>query len=68
MESKDDIKKRDSKLVSGNGADALLMTLIVSSAPDAPKVEAPRVHPKVFQDHFDRLRRRQEFASGKYIR
>ena len=68
VESKDDIKKRDSKLVSGNGADALLMTLIVSAAPEKPKQEPPPAHPKVFQGHFNRLQRQEEWRSGKYIR
>ncbi len=68
VESKDEMKKRDSELVSGNGADALLMTLMVETFAEAPKPETPPAHPKVFQEHFDRLRRRQEFASGKYIR
>jgi len=67
VESKDDLFKRN-KQRSGNGADAFLMTLMVPTTPEAPPVEAPRVHPKVFEEHFARLRRRQEHESGRYIR
>ncbi len=68
VESKDDIKKRDPNLVSGNAADAGLMTLLVEAKPEKPKDETPPEHPKVFQDHFARLKRQEEGESGKYIR
>jgi len=68
VESKDDIKKRDPNLVSGNAADAGLMTLLVDATPAKPPKEPEPEHPKVFQDHFARLKRQEEGESGKYIR
>ncbi len=68
VESKDDIKKRDSKLVSGNGADALLQTLMIDTTVATPAPTPEPTLPKPFLDHFMRLRRRQEQESGKYIR
>lgn len=67
VESKDDVFKRSGQR-SGNGADALLMTLVVETAVEAPKEQREPDHPPNFLRHFARLRRRQEFASGKYIR
>jgi hypothetical protein len=67
VESKDDIFKRTGQH-SGNGADALLMTLLVDAAPAEEKVEPVPVHSPVFQKHFERLQRQEEFANGKYIR
>jgi hypothetical protein len=67
VESKDDIFKRTGQH-SGNGADALLMTLLVEAKPEKPKEEPAPDHPKVFQEHFEQLQRRSDNYSGKYIR
>lgn len=70
VESKEDILKRlgSEKGKSGNGADALLQTLIVDTKPAEPKPEPKPTFPKVFQAHWDRLRRRQEHERGRFIR
>lgn len=67
IESKDDIKKRTGES-SGNGADAVLQTLIVDAQVEQPKIWPPPPHPPNFMQHFERLRRRQEFESGGLIR
>lgn len=67
IESKDDVYKRLGQR-SGNGADAIIHTLVVDATPEQPKEEPKQEHPKVFQDHFARLKRQEEFANGKYIR
>lgn len=67
VESKDDIKKRDGT-PSGNGADAVLQTLIVDAQAVQPKEEPKRDHPEVFEQHFKRLRLREALENGPYIR
>lgn len=66
VESKDDIYKRSGQR-SGNGADAFLQTLMVETTRVEQKPEAPRIFAKVFEEHFARIRRRQE-ENGRYIR
>lgn len=68
VESKDDVFKRSGQR-SGNGADAVLHTLVVETEEiRPPKAEPEPKHPKLFEEHFARLRRQQELASGQYIR
>ena len=67
VESKDDIFKRLNQK-SGNSADALLQTLMIDTVVEAPTPTPEPTLPKQFQDHFMRLRQRQEHESGKYIR
>jgi hypothetical protein len=67
VESKDDVKKRTGQ-GSGNGGDAVLQTLLVDAEPEKPKEEPKSEHPPAFQKHFERLRRQEELANGKYIR
>jgi hypothetical protein len=67
VESKDDLFKRN-KQRSGNGADAFLETLMVEIIVEEKKPEPPRVLAPVFAEHFARLKRREEYESGKYIR
>ena len=67
IESKDEIKKRMGQS-SGNGADAVLQTLIVDPKIEKPKEEPTPAHPPNFLRHFERLRRREDFANGALIR
>lgn len=68
VESKEDIKKRTG-MPSGNAADAVLHTLIVTEETaelEKPK-EEPR-HPKVFLEHWERLRQQEELERAGLIR
>jgi len=67
VESKADILRRTGE-PSGNAADAVLMTLVVNEAQEAPKPAAePDSRPKVFRDHFAWLKRQREGQAGYLI-
>ena len=67
VESKADIQRRTGE-PSGNAADAVLMTLMVNTDAATPAVEPkPDPRPRVFVEHFRRLRREREGRAGYLI-